>query len=78
MSIFKADHLAEWSGGIWKRKPNNSIYGFSIDSRMVQSGDLFVAVKAARNGHDFISVLREMVPMVLWVRNISLMFQFHS
>ena len=55
MSIFKADHLAEWSGGIWKRKPNNSIFGFSIDSRMVQSGDLFVAVKADRNGHDFIS-----------------------
>jgi UDP-N-acetylmuramoyl-tripeptide--D-alanyl-D-alanine ligase len=29
--------------------------GISIDSRSVQPGDLFVALSAARDGHDFVA-----------------------
>ncbi|HHX91204.1 MAG TPA: UDP-N-acetylmuramoyl-tripeptide--D-alanyl-D-alanine ligase, partial [Paracoccus sp.] len=29
--------------------------GISIDSRSLQPGDLFVALKAARDGHDFVA-----------------------
>ncbi len=32
-----------------------SIFGFSIDTRTIEKGDLFVALKGNRNGHNFIS-----------------------
>ena len=39
-----------WSGsGDW------AVTGVSIDTRTLQSGDLFVALKAARDGHDFVA-----------------------
>ncbi len=30
-------------------------HGVSIDTRTIQPGDLFVALKAARDGHDFVA-----------------------
>ena len=32
-----------------------SVNGVSIDTRTLQEGDLFVALKAARDGHDFVA-----------------------
>src|SRR5262245_39808758 len=35
--------------------PGAAISGFSIDTRTLQPGDVFVALKATRDGHDFVS-----------------------
>ena len=35
-------------------KEDLSIYGFSIDSRTVCRGDLFVAIIGDRDGHDYV------------------------
>ena len=37
-------HGSDWTAG-----------GVSIDTRTIQPGDLFVALKAARDGHDFVA-----------------------
>ena len=34
--------------------PAAAIAGFSIDSRTLQPGDVFVALRAERDGHDFV------------------------
>ena len=44
--------LASVVGGTAKGNP--VISGLAIDSRKVTEGDLFVALKAERDGHDFI------------------------
>ncbi|WP_068305007.1 UDP-N-acetylmuramoyl-tripeptide--D-alanyl-D-alanine ligase [Pararhodobacter sp. CCB-MM2] len=31
------------------------VFGLSIDTRTIQKGDLFIALKAARDGHDFVA-----------------------
>ena len=54
MPIFDPDQLQEWPNGEWKSSPSNNISGFSIDSREIKKGELFVAVKAERDGHDFL------------------------
>src|SRR3712207_6369116 len=41
-------------GSVTAGDPNTIIDGFSIDSRTLQRGDLFFAIVAARDGHDFI------------------------
>jgi UDP-N-acetylmuramoyl-tripeptide--D-alanyl-D-alanine ligase len=35
--------------------PNRAITGFSIDTRSLQSGDVFVALKDQRDGHEFVT-----------------------
>ena len=55
MAIFDPDELSDWSNGDWKGSPSDEISGFSIDSRKISSGDLFVAVTAERDGHEFLS-----------------------
>ncbi|MBT3666279.1 MAG: UDP-N-acetylmuramoyl-tripeptide--D-alanyl-D-alanine ligase [Opitutae bacterium] len=54
MPIFDPDQLQDWTNGEWKSSPSNNISGFSIDSREIKKGELFVAVKAERDGHDFL------------------------
>ena len=56
MHFFKCDDLQAWTGGKWHAlnaaaKPD--IRGFSIDSRRMEKDFAFVAIKAARDGHDF-------------------------
>ena len=56
MHFFKCDDLQAWTGGKWHAlnaaaKPD--IRGFSIDSRRMEKDFAFVALKAARDGHDF-------------------------
>ena len=55
MPIFDPDQLQDWTHGEWKSFPSEEISGFSIDSRGLQKGELFVALKAERDGHDFLS-----------------------
>ena len=59
MPRFDPDQLEKWSCGTWKESPQANISGFSIDSRKINSGDLFVALNAERDGHDFLSSAEE-------------------
>ncbi len=59
MPIFDPKLLAEWAKGEWKEGPKESIEGFSIDSRTISGGELFVAIEAERDGHDFLESARE-------------------
>src|SRR6056300_347859 len=53
MTLWSAQEAAfatgGWAVGDW------AVTGVSIDTRTLQTGDLFVALKAARDGHDFVA-----------------------
>ena len=34
--------------------PSKELHGFAIDSRLIKKGELFIAIKADRDGHNFI------------------------
>ena len=42
------------SGSVVSGDPQTVVNGFSIDSRTLQAGDLFFAIAAARDGHEFV------------------------
>ena len=52
MSLWTATEAAEATGG--KTSGNWVATGVSIDTRTITSGDLFVALKDIRDGHDFV------------------------
>ncbi len=48
--------LARWTGGQWHGRPAGLIHGFSIDTRTLQPGDLFVALRGDRaDGHNHLA-----------------------
>ncbi|MGB0914098.1 MAG: Mur ligase family protein, partial [Phaeobacter italicus] len=53
MTLWTAEEAAAATGGVaigdWH------VNGISIDTRSIAKGDLFVALKAARDGHDFVA-----------------------
>jgi UDP-N-acetylmuramoyl-tripeptide--D-alanyl-D-alanine ligase len=53
MSLWTAAEAAEATGG--RAQGDWSVDGVSIDTRTVAPGDLFVALEAARDGHDFVA-----------------------
>ncbi|MGR3452483.1 UDP-N-acetylmuramoyl-tripeptide--D-alanyl-D-alanine ligase [Pseudooceanicola sp.] len=53
MSLWTAAEAAEATGG--KAQGDWKVGGVSIDTRTLQPGDLFVALKAARDGHEFVA-----------------------
>jgi UDP-N-acetylmuramoyl-tripeptide--D-alanyl-D-alanine ligase len=53
MMLWTAAEAAEATGGRVTR--DWAATGVSIDTRTIQPGDLFVALKAARDGHDFVA-----------------------
>ncbi len=56
MTEFAPDRLAAWSGGSWTAAPHIPVNGFAHDTRLLQPGQLFVAVKSGRrDGHDFLA-----------------------
>jgi len=55
MVRFDPTVLSRWSLGEWTQTPCNEISGFSIDSRKLNSGDLFIALRAERDGHGFLN-----------------------
>ena len=53
MTLWSAEHAALATGG--QAVGDWAVTGVSIDTRTLQTGDLFVALKAARDGHDFVA-----------------------
>ena len=53
MSLWTASEAAAATGGT--AQGDWSVTGISIDTRTIQPGDLFVALTAARDGHDFVA-----------------------
>ncbi|WP_170422721.1 UDP-N-acetylmuramoyl-tripeptide--D-alanyl-D-alanine ligase [Ruegeria arenilitoris] len=53
MTLWTAAEAAEATGG--RATSDWAVNGVSIDTRTIQPGDLFVALKAARDGHDFVA-----------------------
>jgi UDP-N-acetylmuramoyl-tripeptide--D-alanyl-D-alanine ligase len=53
MSLWTASEAAEATGG--QAQGDWAVTGISIDTRTIQPGDLFVALTAARDGHDFVA-----------------------
>ena len=53
MSLWTAAEAAEATNG--RTTAEWEVHGVSIDTRTLQPGDLFVALKAARDGHDFVA-----------------------
>ncbi len=54
MTLWTAEEAAQATGGKLLG-PDWAAEGVSIDTRTLQPGDLFVALKAARDGHDFVA-----------------------
>ena len=55
MASISLKQAAAWCGGrIDEKYENVTFFGANIDSRKLQPGQLFVALVAARDGHDFI------------------------
>ncbi|HHS94019.1 MAG TPA: UDP-N-acetylmuramoyl-tripeptide--D-alanyl-D-alanine ligase, partial [Rhodobacterales bacterium] len=53
MSLWDAREAAAATGG--EARGDWAVSGVSIDTRTLAPGDLFVALKAARDGHDFVA-----------------------
>jgi len=53
MSLWTMQEMVAATGG--RAQGDWSVEGVSIDTRTLQPGDLFVALKAARDGHDFVA-----------------------
>ncbi|MEX2045506.1 MAG: UDP-N-acetylmuramoyl-tripeptide--D-alanyl-D-alanine ligase [Opitutus sp.] len=60
MPEFPAGHLAQWTRGRWTAEPVTPLTGFSIDTRQLRQGQVFVAIKTDRNdGHHFLAEAQE-------------------
>ena len=60
MSRITLKQAAEWCGGRVEEKYENvTFYGANIDSRNLLPGQLFVALKGARDGHDYVPAALE-------------------
>lgn len=47
--------LSKWIGAEKKFSDHESVLGISLDSRTLQKGDVFFAVRGQKDGHDFVS-----------------------
>lgn len=55
MSTFSPELLAAWTGGVWISRPAQPLTGFSIDTRQLRAGEVFVALRTEqRDGHSFL------------------------
>ena len=52
MTLWTAAEAAQATGG--EARGDWSVTGVSIDTRTIRRGDMFVALSAARDGHDFV------------------------
>lgn len=56
MPLFLPAQLASWTGGRWTAAPAAALEGFTIDTRQLRRGQIFVAIKTdKRDGHDFLA-----------------------
>ncbi len=59
MSGFTSSQLAAWTGGRWTTAPEVLLTGFTMDSRQLRPGQVFVALKTGqRDGHEFLAAAR--------------------
>ncbi len=59
MPTFEADSLATWTMGQWSCRPETAPTGFSVDSRRLSPGQVFVALRTdRRDGHDYLGAAR--------------------
>ncbi|HTJ80052.1 MAG TPA: UDP-N-acetylmuramoyl-tripeptide--D-alanyl-D-alanine ligase [Rariglobus sp.] len=55
MPVFSPETLAAWTSGKWTALPTASLTGFTMDTRQLRVGQVFVALKTEkRDGHDFL------------------------
>ena len=60
MPKYRAADLAEWSSGKWHQGAPAEIRGFSIDSRILKQGEIFVALETERrDGHNYLNSARD-------------------
>jgi UDP-N-acetylmuramoyl-tripeptide--D-alanyl-D-alanine ligase len=60
MPTFSAEKLATWTGGTWSRFPEGPVTGFNQDTRTLNRGQVFVALRTdKRDGHDFLNEARQ-------------------
>ena len=60
MNIFTPDQLSKWTSGEWVGSPSCAFAdGFIHDTRKLKEGQVFVALRAERDGHDFLRNARE-------------------
>jgi len=53
--VFSPDHLAAWTSGKWTSLPGSPLTGFTMDTRQLRDGQVFVALRTGkRDGHDFL------------------------
>lgn len=56
MAALRLDEIARIAGGIVVQGPAGRVFtGYGIDSRRTAAGDLFFAIPAGRDGHDFVA-----------------------
>ncbi len=54
--LFDAEKIAEWSGGVWEPFAPGSVCGVSNNSRAVEPGELYVAIRGENfDGHTFVA-----------------------
>src|SRR3990172_12975011 len=53
--LWTFDDLVRAAGGVADGRPLSSVTGFSIDTRTLKDGDVFVALKDQRDGHEFVT-----------------------
>jgi len=59
MPTFSPEFLARATGGVWTRRPERGLTGFTQDTRTLQPGDVFVALRTERrDGHAFLAEAR--------------------
>lgn len=59
MPTFLPEKLAEWTAGVWTARPPGTITGFTMDTRTLRAGQVFVALRTAqRDGHDYLEAAR--------------------
>ncbi len=55
MPTFTPDQLAAWTGGRWSARPAAPLTGFTMDTRQLRAGQVFVALRTEkRDGHEFL------------------------
>ena len=56
MPVFKAQDIARWCEGAWKGPEPANIQGVSIDTRTLQPGNLYIAIRGENHdGHAFVT-----------------------
>ena len=57
MPVFYPETLAAWTSGKWTTFPTAPLSGFTMDTRQIRAGQIFIALKTEkRDGHDYLAI----------------------